>query len=110
MKAHPLMPGLLVCLLAFTASGTTNQTEQIDGFRDTPMLPDGKWHVHDPDRPQPRVVIPGDTFSHNAPAPSDAEVLFDGKDLSKWQMPWGQDATWKVHDGYLETQKGGGIR
>jgi len=25
--------------------GATNQVEKIDGFRDTPMLPDGKQHV-----------------------------------------------------------------
>jgi len=55
-----------------------------EGFKDTPMLPGTKWHVHDPDRPLPPVVTPGKTFSHEAPAPSDAVVLFDGKDLSKW--------------------------
>jgi hypothetical protein len=92
------------------ADGPTKEVERIDGFRDTPMLPGGKWHLHDPDRPQPPVVTPGATFSQNAPAPSDAEVLFDGKDLSKWQNNRGQNATWPVRDGYLETQRGGGIR
>lgn len=95
---------------AFAADGAINQTEQIDGFRDTPMQAGGKWHVHDPDRPQPPVVTPGETFSHNAPAPSDAEMLFDGKGLSKWQTAGGEDATWNVQNGYLETQRGGGIR
>jgi hypothetical protein len=94
---------LQLCLVAKAA-------EQIDGFRDTPMLPNGKWHIHDPDRPQPRVVTPGATFSQAAPAPSDAEVLFDGKDLAKWQTADGKDAAWKVQDGYLETGRGGGIR
>ena len=51
------------------------------GFTDTPILPGLKWHVHDPDRPHPKVVTPGAT--PYAP-PSDAIVLFDGKDLSKW--------------------------
>ena len=75
------------------------------------MLPGGKWHLHDPDRPQPRIVTPGATFSQNAAAPSDAEVLFVGKDLVKWQNNRGQDATWKVADGYVETAaRGGGIR
>jgi hypothetical protein len=107
----------LFCLAAavipssvFAADGATNQSEQIDGFRDTAMEADGKWHVHDPDRPQPRVVAPGETFSQNAPAPSDAEILFDGRDLAKWQTGRGEDATWKVHDGCVETQRGGGIR
>jgi hypothetical protein len=74
------------------------------------MLPGGKWHVHDPDRPQPPVITPGATFSQNAPAPSDAEMLFDGKDLSKWQTAGGQEAKWNVENGYVETQRGGGIR
>ena len=53
------------------------------GFTDTPMLPNLPWHVHDPARPHPKVVTPGAT--PGAP-PSDAIVLFDGKDLSKWQQ------------------------
>ena len=88
---------------ASAAPDATNQLEKIDGPRDTALLPDGKWHVHDPDRPQPRIVTPGATFSQNAPAPSDAEVLFDGKGVAKWQNTKGEDATWKIHDGCLET-------
>jgi hypothetical protein len=106
-----------VCLLvlgavspAFAADGAASEAEAIDGFRDTPMVPGSKWHLHDPDRPQPRVVTPGAAFSQNAPAPSDAEVLFDGKDLSKWQNAQGQDAPWTVKDGYMETAGRQGIR
>ena len=76
------------------------------GFTDTPMLPGQKWHVHDPARPYPPVVTPGTT--PGAP-PSDAVVLFDGKDLSKWTQH-GQgadrdkliDPKWPVKDGYFE--------
>jgi hypothetical protein len=94
----------------FAANGVTNRVNT-DGFRDTPLIPGTSWHLHDPDRPQPRVVTPGATFSQAAPAPSDAEILFDGKDLSKWQNNRGQEATWKVADGYVETApRGGGIR
>src|SRR6267154_2267027 len=57
----------------------------VAGFQDTPLQPDGKWHVHDPARPQPPVVTPGAMFSQNANPPSDAIVLFDGKDLSHWR-------------------------
>lgn len=95
---------------AFGADGAANQTESIDGFRDTAMLPGGQWHVHDPDRPQPRVVTPGAAFSQNAGAPSDADVLFDGTDLSKWETGWGAEAKWRIRDGCVETQRGGGIR
>jgi hypothetical protein len=101
---------LCVASAALAAEGATNQVNT-DGFRDTPIIPGTKWHLHDPDRPQPPVVTPGSTFSQGAPAPSDAEVLFDGKDLAKWQNNRGQDATWRVVDGYVETApRGGGIR
>ncbi len=56
-----------------------------------------KWEVHDKKRPQPAMV--------NAPhgkAPSDAVVLFDGKDLSKWT------GSWEVKDGYFQVKPGSG--
>ena len=85
--------------------------EVIDGFTDTPMQANGKWHVHDPARPQPQVITPGATFSQGAPAPSDAEILFDGKGLAKWQNASGGDAAWKTTADYVETApQGGGIR
>jgi hypothetical protein len=46
-------------------------------------LPGQKWLVHDHSRPQPRKVTPGQPIPTMS-APSDAIVLFDGKDLSKW--------------------------
>jgi len=63
------------------------------GYTDTPMLPSGKWHVHDPDRPRPVVVTPGASFSQGAAAPSDAIILFNGKDLSHWEGEKG-DPQW----------------
>ncbi len=69
------------------------------GYTDTPMLPGGQWHVHDPDRPQPRVVTPSAEIGK---PPSDAIVLFDGKDLSKWRYASGDAAGWKVENGYVE--------
>jgi hypothetical protein len=74
-----------------------------EGYTDTPKQPNGKWHVHDPARPQPPVVTPGNQFSQQAAAPSDAVVLFDGKDLSKWVAAnGGGEAKWKVENGYME--------
>ncbi|MBX3747267.1 MAG: DUF1080 domain-containing protein [Verrucomicrobiae bacterium] len=57
---------------------------------------------------EPRVVTPGATFSHGAPPPSDAVVLFDGRDLSAWVGPRGSAPAWKVENGYAEV-RGGGI-
>ena len=74
------------------------------GFQDTPMEPDGRWHVHDPTRTQPPVVTPG-AFSANAQPPSDAVVLFDGQDLSQWVDAHGNPAPWIVKDGVAITTK-----
>lgn len=53
--------------------------------------------------PQPKVVTPGDI--HTNSAPSDAIVLFDGKDLSAWQSTNGGEADWIVHDGIFTVDK-----
>lgn len=79
------------------------------GYKDTPMIPGTPWHVHDGDRPQPRIVTPGAQFSQMASAPGDANVLFDGKDLSKWEHGDGSPAKWKVEDGYMEVVPKSGI-
>ena len=69
------------------------------GYDDTPMIPGQPWRVHDKNRPAPRVVTPG---ANAGDAPSDAVVLFDGTDLSKWQGRDGGDPTWIVENGYAE--------
>ncbi len=78
-----------------TAEGT------IVGYQDTPLMPwtGNKYHVHDPDRPIPPVVIPRPVGSPlpAAPAPSDATVLFDGKDVGRWKP-----SSWEVQDGALQ--------
>jgi hypothetical protein len=112
MKIFTLRCIPLLALLALRgpAFGADTDTNKIDGPRNSPMLPGGQWHVHDPDRPQPPVVTPGASFSQSAPPPSDAEMLFDGTDLSKWENTRGGDAGWKVQDGYMEVTHSGGIR
>ncbi len=81
------------------------------GFKDTPMLPGGKWHVHDSDRPLPPVVTPGTCGTRDEPgkAPSDAVVLFDGKDLSAWSDDRGGTARWDVKEGAIVIRAGGGV-
>jgi hypothetical protein len=66
-----------------------------------------KWAIHDENRPLPRVVDPGPAGGP-VPAPSDAVVLFDGKDLSLWANLKGEAASWKVENGYMEVAKGTG--
>jgi hypothetical protein len=90
---------IAIGLVLLAAAVIAQQTKLPDqGFTDTPILPGLKWHVHDPARPHPPVVTPGVT--PGAP-PSDAIVLFDGKDLSKWEQN-GQPAKWPVKSGYFE--------
>lgn len=51
------------------------------GYTDTPMLPDGKWRVHDATRPHPTIVEPGPATGP-VPAPKEAILLFDGSSLT----------------------------
>lgn len=102
MKKIYIFAGMLLGAVVLSLNGAPV------GYTDTPYLPGGKWHVHDPNRPQPRVVTPGAHFSDMAPPPSDAIVLFDGKDLSKWVNDKGQPAGWKVENGYMEIVGGKG--
>lgn len=55
--------------------------------------------------PQPRVVVPGAVPSQ---PPSDAIVLFDGKDTSAWVYKDGRAAQWPVVDGVLTCKSGTG--
>jgi hypothetical protein len=69
-----------------------------------------KWKIHDLNRPVPPVVDPGTPSTQDAPGhpPSDAVVLFDGKDLSQWADKDGKPARWKVESGYMEVLPGSG--
>ena len=93
-----------------------------DGSPVGSQLPDQKWLVHDHSRRQPRKVTPGLPLPTPS-APSDAVVLFDGKDLSKWnavsfggrrrggapppaQQPPSTEPQWKIVDGHAEMRGG----
>src|SRR5207247_8001369 len=74
-------------------------------------LPGQKWRVHDRTRPQPRRVTPGQPVAAPS-APPDAIVLFDGRDLSKWNGGGRGGAMgepkWKVENGCVELIPGVG--
>lgn len=55
-------------------------------------------------QPAPRVVTPGSGYA----APSDAILLFDGKDLSQWESIKGGPAKWTLGDGAFTVAKGTG--
>ncbi len=107
---HPrfLCFALAVCVIsqgAFAQARKKGRTAPL-GYSDTPVLPGQKWKVHDIDRPRPKLVTPGAAYGQ---PPSDAIVLFDGKDLSKWEAPMksgAKPAAWKVENGYMECTNG----
>lgn len=69
------------------------------------------WAVHDPNRPQPKVVTPGTFSSPEQPgkAPSDAIVLFDGTDLSHWESAGnGGPPKWIITNGVMQVTPGSG--
>ena len=70
------------------------------------------WAIHDHNRPQPALVTPGSFSTQDQPGkpPSDAVVLFDGTDLSKWEADAaGHTPTkWVVRNGAMECVPGSG--
>jgi hypothetical protein len=92
-----LLPGAAVVVASLTLAAQTN-----------PRAADlQKWAIHDETRPMPPAVDPGPP-GPPAPVPSDAIVLFDGRDLSGWTAATGAPAGWAVRDGYMEVVKGSG--
>ncbi len=97
---------MAVAVVAFVASAfappgaSADRQDKHPGYDDTPQLPNQPWKVHDSKRPDPAVVKPGD---EPGKAPSDAVVLFDGTDLSKW------NGAWKIENGAIEANRKGDL-
>ncbi len=72
--------------------------------------PDPDWLDHDRDRPRPLAIKPAtsSTQEQAGQPPSDATVLFDGKDLSQWVSMDGTPTKWIMGKGYMECVKGSG--
>ena len=91
---------LFTCLLIIKANAQDEFPKQ------EPMKPGMSEYWN----PQPKVVTPG-TATSNAfiSPPSDAIILFDGKDLSEWKAGRGdREAGWTVHDGIFTVNKRAG--
>src|SRR5258708_35514830 len=72
---------------------------------------DTRWKIHDMDRALPAVINPGTQRKQDSPGrpPSDAIVLFDGKDLSKWGDKDGRPRKGQGVNGYAEVAAQNGV-
>lgn len=101
---------MILCAAAFAQDKAANHDL---GYTDTPILPGIGFHVHDPARQRPAAITPG---AQPGGAPSDAIVLFDGKDASRWVSAKTRSAVpanappvpWKIENGYMEVVPGTG--
>lgn len=71
---------------------------EISGYQDTPILPGTPYHVHDGERPQPRIIETAGAVE--VKPPSDAMILFDGTSLDAWTTNGGEPA-WLIKDGAM---------
>jgi hypothetical protein len=96
---YKLLIGLLLTGTLFTAAAQTPQGQQPAPARGNPKDTE-VWE------PIPKVVVPGKTF--NDP-PSDAIVLFNGKDLNEWvSVKDKTPAQWNVSNGVVTVNKSTG--
>jgi hypothetical protein len=94
---------LVICFFIFSSLFSTFALAQ----QKTPKESLSQWVIHDPNRPLPPVVTPGPPLPP-VPPPSDAIVIFDGKNLLNWVDSKGQPARWKVEGDYMEVVPGTG--
>jgi hypothetical protein len=89
----------LACVLGLSAAGAMVLAAEKGG----PPQPWSPYLVNDPARPAPPIITPGTVSTQDAPGkpPSDAIVLFDGKDMSQWQAQGGGDPTFRLEDGAM---------
>jgi hypothetical protein len=95
IEVHDMKKSLLIALGVATIFGLPcPSTAQVDQ----------KWKIHDLARPVPPVIDPGTSSTQDSAGrpPSDAVVLFNGKDLLRWAHKDGSAAKWKVETGYAE--------
>ncbi|HWX21482.1 MAG TPA: DUF1080 domain-containing protein [Candidatus Binatia bacterium] len=103
MKLPPPLPTICTALSLYTSVYAANTGSPFYGDAPDEHHP---WAVHDQNRPQPPLVTPGTFGTQGQPGkpPSDAIILFDGNDLSKWEADQGTGVPtkWIVKDGAME--------
>jgi len=94
---------------------TEKTTDDKGKVTETPCMSIDGITVHEEDpakQPQPQVITPGTESAQDKPgkAPSDAIVLFDGTDLSKWISTDGKTPTkWEMKDATMMPVRGSGM-
>ncbi len=80
------------------------------GYKDTPMLPGGKWHVHDGDRPQPPVIDPGTRSTQEQPGrpPPTPSSCSTARTCPTGELAGDRPAAWKIEEGALVIKPGAG--
>ncbi|MFD2255169.1 DUF1080 domain-containing protein [Luteolibacter algae] len=86
---------------AMLAAGGLQAGEGL-GYQDTPIITGTSYHVHDGERPQPRIIETAGAVV--VTPPSDATILFDGKNLDAWTTDGGE-AVWEIKDGAMVATK-----
>ena len=121
IRFRPLTaPSFIMRFSFLLALGFISSIQAADIKKEQPMTPGGVYRAHDMQRPRPPVITPPgiSTQEKAGVPPSDAIVLFDGKDLAQWireprkGSPPGDDKPqWKIENGYTEiVGKSGSIR
>ncbi len=109
MKLNPTLATLCTALYLAPSGQAANTGSPFYGDAPDEHHP---WAIHDWNRPQPKLVTPGTFSSQDQPGqpPSDAIVLFDGTDLSKWEADEGEGVPtkWVVKNGAMECVPGSG--
>jgi hypothetical protein len=98
MNLNPFSTNVIVATMTFFAYTTTQA-------QDTPTPPKWTHEMTEWYEPVPPVITPGEGQN----PPSDAFVLFDGKDLSQWVGKGNSEPKWLVQDGIITVVKGAGV-
>ena len=106
------LPSSLIGVYALLSLATSFAANVGSPFYGDPPDEHHPWAVHDRNRPQPALVTPATFSSQDQPGkpPSDAVILFDGSDLSKWEADEGEGVPtkWVIKNGAMECVPGSG--